>query len=229
MRLAKLPTGFNWKYAIGEVALIVVGITIALAANSWYEGRKALQDERVLLQQMHQTLTEGLEELSRRSMIMQQVEQDIAALLNHLEEDKPYSDDLGDYFRSLSRFSGVRMRLAPFEALKARGLELIFNDSLRMQLISLYEDEFPGLQNSNNFSRIFAQDTVVPYLMMNFRQVDSRAWIPYDYEQVRSDDYLANMCRNRLSSLRNFVLPNFEKTTATISEILVAIEQELDQ
>ncbi len=229
MRLAKLPTDFNWKYAIGEVALIVVGITIALAANSWYVERKDLRDERVLLQQMQQTLREDLEELSRRSMIMQQVEQDVAALLNHLEEGKPYSDDLGEYFHSLDRFSGVRMRLAPFEALKARGLELISNDSLRMQLISLYEDEFPELKNSNNFSRIFAQETVVPYLMMNFRQVDSLDWIPYDYEQVRLDGYLANMCRSRLSRLRNFVLPNFESTTATISEILVAIEQELDQ
>ena len=229
MRLANLPTGFNWKYAIGEVALIVVGITIALAANSWYEERKDLQDEMVLLQQMQQTLMEDLEELSRRSMIAQQIEQDIAALLNHLEDDKPYSNELGGYFRSLSRFVGVRMRLAPFEALKARGLELISNDSVRMQLISLYEDEFLILVNSTNFSRIFAQETVVPYLMTNFRQVESRDWIPYDYEQVRSDGYLANICRIRLSRLRIFVLPSFERTTATISEILVAIEQELDQ
>jgi len=228
MRLAKLPTGFNWKYAIGEVALIVVGITIALAANSWYEERKALQDERVVLQQLHQTLTEDLEELSRRSMTMRQVEQDIAALLNHLEEDKPYSDKLGGYFRSLGRFRGVRMRLAPFEALKARGLELISNDRLRVRLISLYEDEFPGLESSTNFNRVFAQETVMPYLMTNFRQIDTREWIPYDYGQVISDGYLANMCRNRLSSLRDFVLPNYEQTTATISEILVAIEQELD-
>ncbi len=113
MRLSKLPTEFKWKYAIGEVALIVVGITIALAANSWYEGRKALQDERVLLQKMQQTLIEDLEELSGRSMRLQQIEQDITALLNHMEEDKPYSDDFGGYFRSFSQFSGVRCRFRP--------------------------------------------------------------------------------------------------------------------
>ena len=149
--------------------------------------------------------------------------------VNHLEEDKPYSDDLGGYFRSFSRFSGVRMRLAPFEALKARGLELISNDSLRMQMISLYEDDFPGLENSTNFDRIFTLETVVPYLMANFRRVDSEDWIPYDYEQVRLDGYLANMCRIRLTRLRNRVLANYEITTSIISEILVAIEQELDQ
>lgn len=227
MHLAKFPSGVNWKYAIGEVTLIVVGITIAFAANSWYEGRKDFRDETLLLQQMHQTLEEDLEELSRRSITMHEVEQDIAALLNHLEEGRPYTEDLGGYFRSLSRFRGVRMRLAPFEALKARGLALISSDSLRMQLISLYEDEFPGLESSTNFNRIFAQETVVPYLMTNFRQVNSREWVPYDYEQIKSDGYLANLCRNRLSSLRNFVLPYYERTTATIREILVAIEQEL--
>jgi hypothetical protein len=229
MRLAKLATEFNWKYAIGEIALIVVGITIALAANSLYEGRKDRQDEKVLLQQMHLTLEEDLRELSRRAMTMQQVEQDIAALLNHLEDDKPYSDELGSYFRSLSRFRGVRMRLAPFEALKARGLELISSDSLRMQLISLYEDEFPALAGATSFNRIFAQEKITPYLMTNFRQVDSREWVPYDYERIKSDGYLANLCRNRLSSLGNFVLPYYDETTATISEVLVAIEQELDK
>jgi hypothetical protein len=229
MRLTKLPNGFNWKYAIGEIALIVVGITIALAANSWYEGRKDRQDEMVLLQQMQLTLQEDLEELSRRSITMQQVEQDIAALLSHLEEDRPYSDDLGGYLRSLSRFRGTRMRLAPFEALKARGLELISSDSLRMQMISLYEDEFPGLEVASNFNRIFAQEKVTPYLMTNFRQVESREWVPYDYERIKSEGYLANLCRNRLSSLRDFVLPNYEDTTVTIREVLVAIEQELDK
>lgn len=83
MRLTELPNRFDWKYAIGEVALIVIGITIALAANSWYEGQKDLRDERVLLRQMHQTLKEDLEELSQRSVTMQQVEREIAALLNH--------------------------------------------------------------------------------------------------------------------------------------------------
>ena len=29
-----------WRYAIGEIVLVVVGILIALSINNWNEGRK---------------------------------------------------------------------------------------------------------------------------------------------------------------------------------------------
>jgi hypothetical protein len=229
MRLTKLPTGFNWKYAIGEVILIVVGITIALAANSWYEGQRERSDEIRLLQQMHQTLTEDLEELERRSVTMHQAAQDIAALLNHLEADRPYSDEFGGFIRSLIRFRGVRIRMAPFEALKARGLDLLSNDTLRMKLISFYEDDFARLEFSTANNLVFVQDLIEPYVMANFRQVASRDWVPNDYDQLKSDGYLVNLCRRRLFGLQDFVLPYFDETTESIREILVAIEQELDK
>ncbi len=229
MRLAQLQTGFNWKYAIGEVVLIVIGITIALAANSWYEGQKERSDEIRLLQQMHQTLTEDLEELERRSVTMHQAAQDIAALIDHLEEEKPYSDEIGGFIRSLTRFRGVRIRKAPFEALKARGLNLLSSDTLRMKMISFYEDEFARLEFSTANNLVFVQDLIEPYVMANFRQAESRDWIPNDYDQLKSDGYLINLCRRRMAGLQDFVLPYFDEAIESIGEILVAIEQELDK
>ena len=38
-------TGKYLKYAIGEIALVVIGILIALSINNWNEGRK--QDENI--------------------------------------------------------------------------------------------------------------------------------------------------------------------------------------
>lgn len=39
MRLMPTARRFDWRYALGEVSLIVMGVTIALAASSWYEER----------------------------------------------------------------------------------------------------------------------------------------------------------------------------------------------
>ncbi len=229
MRISRIRGEINWKYAIGKFFLIVVGITVALAANSWYEDQKDRHDELELLRQIQQTLDEDLQVLNDRWRTMQKVESDLTALLDHLENGKPYSENLGPYFRSLARFRTVNLRAAPFESLKARGLDLIRNDSLRTKLISLYEDDFPRLNNASTFNRVFAQETVLPYLMQNFRQLDTRYWVPIDYERIRSDPYLANLCRNRLSSLRRFVFPYFIDTTITIGEILVDIEKELNR
>jgi hypothetical protein len=228
MRFVGTARDFNWRYAVGEVFLIVIGVTIALAGSSWYEGRKDLLAEKRILQQLHQTLEEDLADLTRPAEDMQRVERDVTALLVHLESDKPYIDDLGSYFGSLGTFRGIRFRSAPFEALKAQGLDVISDESLRLKLISLYEDDLSRLVSSSTVHRTFVQERVSPYLMMNFRQLESLDWVPHDYERIRSDGYLANMCRNRLSSLRKFNLPHYDAAMAAMREILDDIESELD-
>jgi len=50
----------NWKSAVGEVILIVVGVTIAMAGNSWYERRHPRQDEAALHAILETTIREDL-------------------------------------------------------------------------------------------------------------------------------------------------------------------------
>ena len=63
MRVSRLVSAPNWHYAVGEIVLIVVGVTVALAATSWYEGQQEQRDEIVVLQQLRQTLSEDLQEI----------------------------------------------------------------------------------------------------------------------------------------------------------------------
>ena len=62
MRLGRVVNATNWKYAIGEIVLIVVGVTIALAANSWYAARQERSDEIQVLRQLKQALQVDLAE-----------------------------------------------------------------------------------------------------------------------------------------------------------------------
>jgi len=232
MRLTKILSAANWKYAIAETTLIVVGITIALAANSWYEGRQERREELLLIRQLHQTLTTDSGQLSERIEAIQRDEQDIEALLEHLESGKPYDDGLRRYFVSLSRFGSTSIQSAPFEALKARGLGLVSSESLRLKLISLYQDTVPGLIATDQSNINFSQQMVMPYLMSNFRQAGQEegfGWAPLDYEEIASDSYLINLGRQRLVSIRRFQLQYYERTLSSIREILVEIEGELDE
>ena len=49
-------TGKYFKYAIGEILLVVIGILIALQVNIWNENRKFKNNERELLENMLQNL-----------------------------------------------------------------------------------------------------------------------------------------------------------------------------
>ena len=42
-------TGKYFKYAIGEIVLVVIGILIALQINNWNERRKTSEKELIIL------------------------------------------------------------------------------------------------------------------------------------------------------------------------------------
>ncbi len=48
-RIARIFTAINWKYAVGEVVPIVVGILIVLTAADWKERRVLREEELALL------------------------------------------------------------------------------------------------------------------------------------------------------------------------------------
>tara|TARA_R110002073_G_scaffold335881_1_gene529325 strand:- start:5132 stop:5479 length:348 start_codon:yes stop_codon:yes gene_type:complete len=60
-------TGKYFKYAIGEIILVVIGILIALSINNWNEARKSSAFEKEILTQVQANLVKDkltLEEIS---------------------------------------------------------------------------------------------------------------------------------------------------------------------
>ena len=168
--------------------------------------------------------------------ITRQRERNITALLNHLESDSPYIVELARNFQSLIGWRVVSIKTAPFEALKVQGYRVISNAILREKLISFYEDHYRKLEYSNNLDRDFAIEKVQPYFFKNFvMRVATSAdadggfqdWVPRDYDKIKAEGYIANLCRFRADILRRFDLQHYEKTTALMREILDIIEQEL--
>ena len=53
-----LPAGRYFKYAIGEIILVVIGILIALQINNWNENQKSKKDERYILTEVLKNLEE---------------------------------------------------------------------------------------------------------------------------------------------------------------------------
>mgnify|MGYP000188649675 CR=1 FL=1 len=49
-------TGKYFKYAIGEIILVVIGILIALSINNWNEGRKNDRKEALLIKNIIEDL-----------------------------------------------------------------------------------------------------------------------------------------------------------------------------
>ena len=144
--LSEGKTGKYLKYAIGEIALVVIGILIALSINNWNENSKNRKLETSYLMRISKDLDndlldyEGTSELARerneRVLFLEQAIKDA-----QLVEKSP------DYFIKSIAYAGYTYRPAisnhSFEELKSSGrLELINNEDLRISIAKYYDFEF---------------------------------------------------------------------------------------
>jgi len=226
MHKSRVLTAMNWKYAIGEILLIVAGVTIALAANSWYQDRLERREELQVLEQLKQALDVDLEHLETRYAIEKQIHQNVIALAEHMDNGEPYDSSIAPYFRSVRRWVGVRSNSAPYEALKSTGFDLISSESLRLKLIFYYENQFPRVLGAYLNDRSFTIERIEPYYLENFRQTEPGIFVPDDYRRLRDDKYFWNICMTKISRLQNRILPSYEDSLAIIRELLGGIENE---
>lgn len=227
MRPSRILSSANWKYALGEVALIVVGVTLALMATSWYESWQERKDELEALRQIRVALESDLDLLSENFQLLQEAEEDVSDLLQFLRSGAAYDTGFELRFSAATVWRGVRMRLGPYEQIRSRGFSLISDSSIRMKLIDLYETDFGGLQYSTENDQVVSRDQILPYFYARFRHPGNKAWEPIDYAALISDPVFENLLIAKQYRLQRFVLPDYERVIDAIGEVLIEIDKEL--
>jgi hypothetical protein len=151
------------RYAIGEIALVVIGILIALSINNWNEERKLIKLERDLLFEVKNGLEYDLEKLNisindHRLFINSQ---DI--ILDWVDGKIEYNDSLSSHFLHTIFVRNFQSKDSPFETLKLIGLRIIINEALRAQISNLYDLEYQNLymwQDDYKRTRDFYSDSL---------------------------------------------------------------------
>jgi len=136
--MEKNKTGKYFKYAIGEIILVVIGILIALSINNWNEKEKLKTEEIKFLKNFEQSLISDIEFNNFRFDKYELTKVSISILINHMEQDLPYQDSLKYHFGRITNTWTPKINTEVFEALKSKDLNLISNDGLRDKLISYY-------------------------------------------------------------------------------------------
>ena len=111
--------------------------------------------------------------------------------------------------------------------LKSRGVELITDNSLRNQIISLYDQTYFYIQKSNDF---FREDHIHMTYKKYLEHIEPIKWreaaIPSDYEKLLEDKEFIN----HVQWIRNAAEYDSEyhmATTHEIEEVIKEIDKEL--
>lgn len=143
-----------FKYAIGEILLVMIGILLALQVNNWNEERKNRDLERIYLKDVHEDFTANKTQFNN--------------VLNSFREQLRISDSLSKLFpitdqnwQKINKNLTRAFRPYTFDPkngsietlINSGNIDLVQNDSLKKLLLSWkdqfmdYREETGGVQN----------------------------------------------------------------------------------
>lgn len=227
--MSQNQTSRYFKYAIGEILLVVIGILIALQINNWNEERKISKSERSMLLDIRNDLVESRIELNDVAEYNKRREKSIKMVIDYLEKDLPYSKSLDTAFFGLRYWSSPYLTFTAYETLKTKGIDLIKNDRLKKSIISLYESDFAYvIKDYDRTEWVLAQNIVYPLTIKNIKKIDNATARPNDYEALKENVEFVNML-NELKHIRLNGIKLMQTVSMRTQEVINSIDQELDE
>jgi len=223
--MEKNKTGKYFKYAVGEILLVVLGILIALQINNWNEHRKVDGD-------IVKALTEIRSNLIRDSLIIHKTRnqrmEDIniqSTVINALEIGKIPYDSLEYHLGRVMISRRIVLLDNGYQILKKFGLERINNTELRYQLINYYTTSIKEIyadtaDDEHEFFTVY-----LPYIRNHFLDWEwSERGIPADYEQLKSDQYFLTSLKLNITNVKD-TLKALERGANNIKQILQILDE----
>ena len=231
-------TSKYFKYAIGEIVLVVIGILIALQINTSNENRKDRFVEKKILESLKNDLATDITNM--RSMIFNDTKLNKAnrQLVNILSDSlSEYNSSMSSILGNISRYDVFYPQKMGYEALKSKGLEILLNDSIKSQIVNLYDVQYALMAESMDLKKQLYLDTNLVF-NAQLRTVTSDSTstdigfsfvkIPNDFEALkRNDAFMGNLTHIVVEQL-NFI--NYDKAILKKMETTKRnIEHELKQ
>ena len=216
-------------YAIGEILLVVIGILIALQVNNWNEERKAGQVELSLLEELKADLEYSKKELEQVSDTNKEYLEGYRLIHSYIEEDRAYNVVLDSAFTNLDLWSQPYLSTMTYETIKTKGIDLIQNDSLKKQIVEVYNLHIQSLiDDMVKWEWSFSQNTTQRMMVQNVRRNIDNPYVarPNDFERLKKDDEFKNFL-SILIVVRNDNVDYTTWTREAIEDLIRQINKEL--
>ena len=224
----------NWGKYVFEFLSIFVAVTSAFLLNNWNESRQNRNVELNILTEISNGLDKDVNDI-RVNMFGHKQGLDACKYWRELATGKRVDHGevvLVHYFNIMRDFIAIQ-NTSGYESLKSKGLELISDDSLRYQIISLYEYEYKMLEK---FEEDYSEAQFHESYFEGFNAVisphlefDSLGTIvgvdTVPFTEVEQKALLSIIWKVEVN--RNFILKTYSGVEAKIENIQTRIEAEI--
>jgi hypothetical protein len=234
--LMENKTGTYFKYAIGEIILVVIGILIALSINNWNENRKNSNEEIAILQSLDKNLILA----KKQSESLVSTEKDSKAVLllvlgiDTITDKNSISDNIfKDAFWNLENNIPV---INTYTDLKnTNKLGLIKNQKIKEKFTSLEVNlnKLKGFLDDRLHVQQIRIDDVseneinfIPLIKSSIPTINITNEKQNNYEQIINNQRIRNLLGIKLNMTQD-VLNYRENLDKEIKELIMLIESEL--
>lgn len=156
--LSENKTGKYFKYAIGEILLVMIGILLALQVNNWNEHRKTEEVEAQLLSQLIKDLELNNKDVGLNIHLLQRSINSTNILLKQLESKLPYHDSLNTHLANTIIWTRLVVNAGAYQTIQSKGVDIISNVNLRNEILELYEGKLYWIQQLENGSMNYIEN-----------------------------------------------------------------------
>ena len=189
--LIENKTGKYFKYAIGEILLVVIGILIAVQINNWNELKKQKLVEINVLEGIRNDILKDSIDLNFNIRAYNRYIKSDSIVLDHLINKKGINQKVvnaliisadADWF--------IILHDSHFQEAKLKGLSIISDLNLRESISRLYEFDYKALLLMENSSENYNHSKYVNKKINQYLGFDSTGFIINKtlYNRLLSDD-----------------------------------------
>lgn len=128
------------KYAIGEIALVMIGILLAIQVNAWYQNSQDRKLEKQLLIELKNSIAKDSIKIHWNLWNFKGIRKSAKYLDSMLTAKAGYTQKMDSAFGKISAFTVTESDYVVFERIKSMKSGLISNDSLFTSLSNYYNN-----------------------------------------------------------------------------------------
>jgi hypothetical protein len=230
----------KWYRYVIEIIVVIVGILIAYNLEQWSDTRSNKKKEIEILKEFKRSLSADLEEMHHNIRSHEYSIQSSKIILTVIKDDLPYHDSLDACFAYTHAFSTFSGRVGPIEQLKNTNLAIVSSDSLRLEIISMYDEIYTRIrlvelaikrdyEQLRDFDRLYFDSYDVDRVSSN-KNIPPPGWgimQPLRFDELKKNPEYAALLRARISNQMGLLRLHYNPAEKELSNLLNKIDREI--
>lgn len=215
-------------YAIGEIILVVIGILIALQINNWNQDRIDTRKEINHLKNILINLDDDL--INQISPCIERTERQIKAfdLLDNgfYTRNEISNDSIRKLFFQMLGQWDLILNTVAFENLKSSGMDILSNDGIKLELLTLYGNNYQYVKNLQDYYDQTHDERVSSWFFNNNVDIWERL-TDQDKHKIISDKLLYGALKSEARySLKKYV-DELKKVEPIMQKVINNIKEDI--